>query len=115
MSNPQILQSIMGMAGSLNQQAMGGASQGLSNPGGFPGSFGAMDPQLTNILSGMQQANSQVAPQTVQQTPEVRYQVQLAQLSDMGFFNPSENVMALEMTGGDVQMAIEWLFNRPRI
>jgi ubiquilin len=41
--------------------------------------------------------------------PEERYEEQLGQLREMGFLNTSQNVRALIATGGNVQMAIEYL------
>jgi ubiquilin len=43
--------------------------------------------------------------------PEVRYQVQLEQLQNMGFTNASQNVRALLATGGNVHAAIEYILN----
>ncbi|KAK3846319.1 MAG: hypothetical protein J3R72DRAFT_520548 [Linnemannia gamsii] len=41
--------------------------------------------------------------------PEKRFQVQLQQLSEMGFWDPTKNMRALQVTGGDVNSAIEIL------
>ncbi|KAM6967649.1 ubiquilin-4 [Aplochiton taeniatus] len=43
------------------------------------------------------------------QTPEVRFQQQLEQLSAMGFINQEANLQALIATGGDINAAIERL------
>ncbi|XP_028658260.1 ubiquilin-1-like isoform X1 [Erpetoichthys calabaricus] len=43
------------------------------------------------------------------QTPEVRFQQQLEQLSAMGFLNREANLQALIATGGDINAAIERL------
>ncbi|XP_053467954.1 ubiquilin-4 [Ictalurus furcatus] len=43
------------------------------------------------------------------QTPEVRFQQQLEQLSAMGFINREANLQALIATGGDINAAIERL------
>lgn len=48
-----------------------------------------------------------LTPQT--QTPEVRFQAQLEQLSAMGFINREANLQALIATGGDINAAIERL------
>lgn len=42
--------------------------------------------------------------------PEVRFQVQLAQLNEMGFYDSESNIRALLATGGNVQAAIDRLF-----
>ncbi|KAF9134349.1 hypothetical protein BGW39_007366 [Mortierella sp. 14UC] len=41
--------------------------------------------------------------------PEKRFQVQLQLLSEMGFWDPTKNMRALQVTGGDVNSAIEIL------
>ncbi|XP_018601171.1 ubiquilin-4 [Scleropages formosus] len=46
---------------------------------------------------------------TQSQTPEVRFQQQLEQLSAMGFINREANLQALIATGGDINAAIERL------
>ncbi|ODQ83087.1 hypothetical protein BABINDRAFT_5954 [Babjeviella inositovora NRRL Y-12698] len=52
------------------------------------------------------------APAPVDDTPpEVRYEAQLRQLNDMGFFEFDSNVQALRRSGGSVQGAIEHLLN----
>ncbi|GAA5882011.1 hypothetical protein JCM3774_003242 [Rhodotorula dairenensis] len=48
-----------------------------------------------------------------QQSPEERYAVELEQLSNMGFTNPTRNVRALLASGGFVEGAIQWLFDNP--
>ncbi|KAI3656675.1 hypothetical protein MP638_002623 [Amoeboaphelidium occidentale] len=41
--------------------------------------------------------------------PEVRFETQLRQLREMGFFDPTENLRALTMTNGNVNAAVEFL------
>jgi ubiquilin len=45
--------------------------------------------------------------------PEERYEQQLRQLNDMGFFDFERNVQALRRSGGSVQGAIEHLLSNP--
>jgi hypothetical protein len=45
--------------------------------------------------------------------PEEVYATQLQQLRDMGFYDPIENVRALQRTNGNVDYSIEWLLNNP--
>ena len=45
--------------------------------------------------------------------PEERYESQLRQLNDMGFFEFDRNVQALRRSGGSVQGAIEYLLTNP--
>ncbi|KAF9646663.1 hypothetical protein BDM02DRAFT_2982101 [Thelephora ganbajun] len=53
------------------------------------------------------------APATPADTrpPEERFQTQLQQLNDMGFFNASQNIRALQATGGNLNAAIEYILN----
>ena len=43
--------------------------------------------------------------------PEERYETQLRQLNDMGFFEFDRNVAALRRSGGSVQGALDALLN----
>ncbi|KAJ1929256.1 hypothetical protein IWQ60_001311 [Tieghemiomyces parasiticus] len=45
--------------------------------------------------------------------PEIRFQVQLQQLNEMGFYDAAQNIRALLAAGGDVNAALEYLFNHP--
>jgi ubiquilin len=45
--------------------------------------------------------------------PEERYAIQLGQLNEMGFYEFERNIQALTRSGGDVNGALEWLFNQP--
>ncbi|KAJ1987653.1 hypothetical protein H4R33_002781 [Dimargaris cristalligena] len=49
-------------------------------------------------------------PAATQEPPEVRFQVQLQQLNEMGFYDASQNIRALLASGGDVNAALEYLF-----
>ncbi|KAI1299069.1 hypothetical protein EDD11_006553 [Mortierella claussenii] len=50
------------------------------------------------------------APAQPQEPPEVRFQVQLQQLNEMGFWDAAKNIRALLAAGGNVNGAIEMLF-----
>lgn len=106
LSNPQMLQQMMQM------QGMGGMG-GLGAMGGM-GGFGAGQNPLSNMFgqpAGQNAIAPQVqAPQTPAQAPEVLYQVQLQQLVEMGFYSPQENIRALQMSGGNVEGAVAFLF-----
>ncbi|KAJ1961221.1 Ubiquitin domain-containing protein DSK2b [Dimargaris xerosporica] len=45
--------------------------------------------------------------------PEHRYQIQLQQLNEMGFYDASKNIRALLATNGNVNAAIEYLLSNP--
>ena len=51
------------------------------------------------------------APAQPQEPPEVRFQVQLQQLNEMGFWDAAKNIRALLAAGGNVNVAIEMLFS----
>jgi ubiquilin len=43
--------------------------------------------------------------------PEERYEQQLRQLNEMGFYDFDRNVAALRRSGGNVQGAVDYLLN----
>uniref|UniRef100_A0AAQ4NYI4 Ubiquilin-4 n=1 Tax=Gasterosteus aculeatus aculeatus TaxID=481459 RepID=A0AAQ4NYI4_GASAC len=96
----------------------GGAPSGV--PGGIPGmptggGLPAENPASSPSNAGTNAAQQQLMQQMLQmfaggtQTPEVRFQSQLDQLSAMGFINREANLQALIATGGDINAAIERL------
>lgn len=89
----------MGLLDALNG---GGAGAGGAGGGGFP-PFG-FGPYGGGAAGGSATTPANLDP------PEVRFQVQLQQLQDMGFTNASQNVRALLATGGNVNAAIEYIF-----
>ena len=116
MQNPQLMQQMMqSMMGSPNPQQAGNAPPDPSNlpnsppqnpfaalfgPGGMggfggPGGFGAG-------------AGPAAAPPDTR-PPEERYEEQLRQLNDMGFYEFERNVEALRRSGGSVQGGGEYL------
>lgn len=131
MSNPQFLQQVMAMQGGMGGMGAGmnpmanmfgqnpNPTTGFANPyadsnanpmGAMP-QMPAINPAMMQMLMGG--AAAPAAPATPSQPPEVMYQTQLAQLQDMGFYSPAENIRALQMTGGNVEAAVEWLFSHP--
>ncbi|KAJ3256700.1 hypothetical protein HK103_005195 [Boothiomyces macroporosus] len=122
MSNPEILRMMLQMQGGMG--GMGAGFNPTNNMFGQPPTFNnpyassptsapqptmpAFNPALLQMMMGQQAQPTQPA-----QPPEVLYQTQLAQLQDMGFFNAAENIRALQMTGGNVEAAVEWLFSHP--
>ncbi len=75
----------------------GGAGEAGANPFAGLGGFG-MPPAAA------------AAPADTR-PPEVRYEEQLRQLNEMGFFDFERNVEALRRSGGNVQGAVEYLFS----
>lgn len=91
--NPALLQQMMGAMGGDGGEAGSAPPSGGFNPFAM---FGAQ-PQP--------EAGRDTRP------PEERYEEQLRQLNDMGFYEFDRNVEALRMTGGSVQGAVEYLLN----
>lgn len=52
---------------------------------------------------------AQPAQAVSDEPPEIRFQTQLVQLNEMGFFDPDENIRALTATNGNVSAAVELL------
>ncbi|SCV01011.1 LAME_0G13454g1_1 [Lachancea meyersii CBS 8951] len=85
---------------------LGGAGAGAG------GSTLNFDPALLSSLLGGGFGNpaaAQAQPDT--RPPEERYEQQLRQLNDMGFFEFDRNVAALRRSGGSVQGALDALLN----
>ncbi|KAL8919015.1 MAG: hypothetical protein Q9172_005170 [Xanthocarpia lactea] len=110
-SNPALMQNMLGMLGG-NPTAGGQGQQqqpnptafnpfaALFGPGGMGGGGGGANP--------FGAAASPPAPPDTR-PPEERYEEQLRQLNDMGFYEFERNVEALRRTGGSVQGAVEYL------
>ena len=60
---------------------------------------------------GFPTAASPAAPVS-NEPPEVRFATQLAALNEMGFWDAEENIRALQLSGGNVNAAIERLLSR---
>ncbi|EPZ33205.1 Ubiquilin domain-containing protein [Rozella allomycis CSF55] len=117
LSDPNIIQQAMGMNAGMNSFGMGAPP--AANPttpqspavGQIPGALGGsgFNPALfQQMMTGMMPP----APPVSNEPPEVRYEVQLRQLNDMGFFDPVNNIRALQATGGNVNSAVEYLLSR---
>jgi len=64
-----------------------------------------------SLMNPMSFANP-AAPAAAQQPPEIRFQQQLQQLQDMGFYDPTANLNALVVTGGNINAAVERLLSQ---
>jgi ubiquilin len=133
LANPQTLNALMQMQTAM-QQLQSTGFFGAFNPN--PGTTSAPSTNTTNtstpstanpfdfsqMLSAMMNVPpTQSQPQQSQgnitsfcllivtEPPEVRFQVQLQQLSDMGFNDREANIRALVATNGHVQQAIDRL------
>ncbi|KAK9473079.1 uncharacterized protein V1510DRAFT_377410 [Dipodascopsis tothii] len=69
-----------------------------------------MSPELLNMMFGGAGAGAAAAPED-NRPPEERYEGQLRQLNELGFFDFDRNVRALRRSGGNVQGAIEALLD----
>lgn len=113
-ANPELMQSIMAMNPRF-QALPPEVRQMMTNP-----EFLRMSMMLNSSMArGQGGANPFAMPnlgatsptQASSEPPEVRFQSQLTQLNDMGFFDPEENIRALLATGGNVNAAVERLLN----
>jgi len=97
----------------------GAAGQDPSNPGAGAGAnpFGGFNPFAAFGGGGMGDFGGGAAGSPPPQQPaddrppEVRYEDQLRQLNDMGFYEFDRNVQALRRSGGSVQGAVEFLLS----
>ncbi|KAJ1877765.1 hypothetical protein LPJ71_011158 [Coemansia sp. S17] len=93
-----------------------GAAGGLYNPWAqSAGTNAASSPPSMpafNPFAGMM-GQPPAAASANQAPPEERFQQQLQQLNDMGFWNAAQNIRALSITGGNVEAAIEYLLSNP--
>ncbi|EJS44135.1 dsk2p [Saccharomyces arboricola H-6] len=71
----------------------------------------AFDPALLASMFQPQQTAGQASQPEDTRPPEERYEHQLRQLNDMGFFDFDRNVAALRRSGGSVQGALDSLLN----
>ncbi|XP_075872239.1 ubiquilin-4 isoform X1 [Nelusetta ayraudi] len=79
------------------------------NPASSPSSAGTNSAQQQLMQQMLQMFAGGAGGNPSTQTPEVRFQSQLDQLSAMGFINREANLQALIATGGDINAAIERL------
>lgn len=120
MSNPEMLRSMMQMRGGDAGQTNAFPAPGANPTTGESGNNGAPANPFANLfpngippidpLALFGGAAPAAAPAPVDnRPPEERYESQLRQLNDMGFYDFDRNVEALRRTGGSVQGAIEYL------
>lgn len=106
-------------AGAASSPPPAGAAAGrapLSQSAGGGNPFASLFASANAAAPRAQSASpaAAAAAPVQQQTPQqlaARYQVELRQLSDMGFSNADANLRALIATGGNVNAALEMLLN----
>ncbi|KAK9477222.1 hypothetical protein V1514DRAFT_334554 [Lipomyces japonicus] len=98
------------LPGQNNTSATGGdANNNNPTPAG---AFPPFDPQLFNSLfAGGGLGGAPPAQADDNRPPEERYEAQLRQLNELGFFDFDRNVRALRRSGGNVQGAVEALLD----
>ena len=108
MQNPELMQNMMRMMQGGNQQP---GAEGEANTGGNPNQnpFGGFNPMMFGDFGNTAQQQPQAPPDP--RPPEERYENELRQLNDMGFYEFERNVQALRRSGGSVQGAVEYLLN----
>lgn len=117
MNNPQIREMVAGMGGmggipgaaNMFNNAGGNTTPASDAPAGRLPNLADLMGTLSNPAAGLghPQPASNLPP------PEERFQVQLQQLNDMGFYDAQKNIRALLATGGNVHAAVEYLFSNP--
>lgn len=123
MSNPQLMEQAMQMQGAMGGMGafggMGGGMPGATPSATSPGAQQARSPPMMNpllqqmMMGGMPgMGGAPAAPAVPQDPPEVRFQVQLQQMQEMGFYDAAANIRALLACGGNVQAALEFMFSQ---
>jgi ubiquilin len=97
MRRPELMRMMMEMS-------LGGSG---GNNAGNETTESRLSPSMQELLAAMQ--SGQVPPPNSNEPPEIRFQTQLAQLNDMGFYDYDSNIRALLATGGNVHAAIDRL------
>jgi ubiquilin len=126
LSNPDMIRQMAAMASAVQGQPGAGnaanpfanmmsppATNEQQNPFAGFGNVPPVDPQLQQRMAALfGNPNAQTAASPVDtRSPEERFQVQLQQLNEMGFWDAAKNIRALTATGGNVNAAIEMLFS----
>ncbi|KAK5130190.1 hypothetical protein LTR08_002399 [Meristemomyces frigidus] len=107
MQNPEMMQQMMGMMGGMGMGG-GAGDAGAAGTGGAGGA-GGFNPWAA--MGGGMGGEAPPAQPADDRPPEVRYEDQLRQLNDMGFYEFERNVQALRRSGGSVQGAVEYLLS----
>ena len=103
--NPALMQQMLNAIGGGGGGG-GGGGAGSSSDASQP--IPGFNPFSTIFGPGQQQQQPSPQPPDTR-PPEERYEQQLRQLNDMGFYEFERNIEALRRTGGSVQGAVEYL------
>lgn len=114
MQRPEFLRMVLEM--SMAQSGGAGGMPPMSTPPSGMGmettAMGGAQPptdEYMQMLTALMGQAPAAAPVVSNEPPEVRFQTQLQQLTEMGFHDPDSNIRALLATGGNVNLAIERL------
>jgi ubiquilin len=129
LQNPQLMQQLMNpqtihammhmqqvMSGMQQAQGQGGPTQPAAAPAGgaqdYAGMMAALqgNPMLAQMLAGGAGAGSVLPPAAMAEF-EQRYASEIAQLEAMGFTDRASNIEALRVCDGNVELAINYLFD----
>lgn len=113
MQNPEAMQQMMQMMGGMggeNPGSTAGTGEAGATGGAAANPFGAFNPFMFGGAMGGGEQQPQSPPDN--RPPEERYESQLRQLNDMGFYEFERNVQALRRSGGSVQGAVEYLLTQ---
>ncbi|RCH81358.1 hypothetical protein CU097_002315 [Rhizopus azygosporus] len=112
LSNPDMIRQMATMASMFGGANPANQQPAAENPFASLGSgVPPVDPQLQQRMAALFGGNSNTNTQVDTRPPEERFQVQLQQLNEMGFWDAAKNIRALTATGGNVNAAIELLFS----
>lgn len=121
MQNPDLMRQMMQMMGGGGNDSTTTTTTnptGTGTEGGGANPFGNFNPFLLGgmgdfgALGGGRGGQTQ-SPPPDNRPPEERYEEQLRQLNEMGFYEFDRNVQALRRSGGSVQGAVEYLLSHP--
>lgn len=114
MQNPEMMRAAMNMMGGMMGQGQAGAQEGAGQQQNQQGNpfAGMFNPFAMGGMGGAGGFGGTPEPPD-NRPPEERYESQLRQLNDMGFYEFERNVAALRRSGGSVQGAVEYLLSNP--
>ncbi|KAI9893842.1 MAG: hypothetical protein M1814_005395 [Vezdaea aestivalis] len=122
---PNPFAALLGAPNAPGSPTQGTGANQQQNPTGLPPMNAAMMQQILGALGGgggtgpgdmtypFGALGAPPAQPPDTRPPEERYESQLRQLNDMGFYDFDRNIEALRRTGGSVQGAIEHLLSQP--
>ena len=107
LTNPDNMRAMMQIQEGMRQLQSNGLPMGPLGGMGLGGGLGPGGLGLGGV-------GAAAAPGEPAQPPEERFEAQLNQLRDMGFFDQQENIRVLLMVGGNVNAAVETLLSSGR-